>query len=84
MIRYEIYLQLVKMTSARGIPLHMDGARLFNAAVYLQMPASAIVKDFASCSFCLSKNLGGPIGSMLVGSAEFIRKLVVFQVYRIC
>ncbi|KAJ9574649.1 hypothetical protein L9F63_008181, partial [Diploptera punctata] len=57
-----------------NIPLHMDGARLFNAAVYLNIPASRIIRDFASATFCISKGLGAPIGSILVGDKEFIRK----------
>jgi len=54
----------------------MDGARMFNAAVYLKVPASRIVRDFASASFCISKGLGAPVGAILVGDKEFIRKQV--------
>jgi len=54
----------------------MDGARLFNAAVYLKVPASRIVRDFASATFCISKGLGAPVGAILVGDKEFIRKQV--------
>ena len=54
------------------IPLHMDGARIFNAAVYLETPASELVKDADSVSFCLSKGLGCPVGSLLCGSNEFV------------
>ena len=56
------------------LPLHVDGARIFNAAVYLETPVSELVKDADSVSFCLSKGLSCPIGSMLCGSAEFIRR----------
>ncbi|XP_021938672.1 probable low-specificity L-threonine aldolase 2 [Zootermopsis nevadensis] len=56
------------------IPLHMDGARLFNAAVYLKVPASRIVRDFASATFCISKGLGAPVGAILTGDKQFIRK----------
>jgi threonine aldolase len=52
----------------------MDGARLFNAAVYLKVPASRIVRDFASATFCISKGLGAPVGAILAGDKEFIRK----------
>lgn len=55
-----------------GIPLHIDGARIFNAAVYLETPVSELVKDADSVSFCLSKGLSCPIGSMLCGSTNFI------------
>lgn len=52
--------------------MHMDGARIFNAADYLNVPVSRIVRDFDSVTFCLSKGLCAPIGSILVGSKEFI------------
>ncbi|XP_071515663.1 uncharacterized protein [Panulirus ornatus] len=55
-----------------GLPIHMDGARLFNAAAALQVPASRIVRDCASVSVCLSKGLGAPIGSVVAGSKDFI------------
>ena len=56
------------------IPLHLDGARIFNAAVYLETPVSELVKDADSVSFCLSKGLSCPIGSVLCGSHEFIER----------
>ncbi len=56
------------------LPLHVDGARIFNAAVYLETPVSELVKDADSVSFCLSKGLSCPIGSMLCGSADFINR----------
>lgn len=56
------------------IPIHMDGARLFNAAVYLKVSASRIVRDFASVAFCISKGLGAPVGAILAGDRDFIRK----------
>ena len=54
------------------IPLHLDGARIFNAAVYLEAPVSELVEEADSISFCLSKGLSAPIGSVLCGSNEFI------------
>ena len=54
------------------IPLHVDGARLFNAAVYLETPASELVKEADTVTFCLSKGLSAPIGSLLCGTAEAI------------
>jgi threonine aldolase len=54
------------------VPLHMDGARIFNAAVYLETPAAELVKEADSVSFCLSKGLSCPIGSLVCGSNEFI------------
>ena len=59
---------------ANGIPVHTDGARLFNAATALGVDASEIAKYTDSVMFCLSKGLCAPVGSMLAGSAEFIDK----------
>jgi threonine aldolase len=58
----------------RGLALHLDGARLFNAAVAGGMPAREIARHFDSVSVCLSKGLGAPVGSVLVGSAGLIDK----------
>jgi threonine aldolase len=55
-----------------GIDLHVDGARVFNAAVALGLPPAELVRRADSVQFCLSKGLSAPIGSMLCGSAEFI------------
>jgi threonine aldolase len=55
-----------------AIPLHMDGARIFQAAVHLGVSVSEIVQHVDSVMFCLSKDLGAPMGSALVGTAEFI------------
>jgi threonine aldolase len=56
----------------RGIPVHLDGARVFNAAVALKLPVYEVTQKFDSVMFCLSKGLGAPVGSMLVGSRSFI------------
>ena len=56
------------------IPLHIDGARLFNAAVALETPPAELVKDADTVTFCLSKGLGCPAGSLLVGDHETIYK----------
>uniref|UniRef100_A0A2S2QXR1 Low specificity L-threonine aldolase n=1 Tax=Sipha flava TaxID=143950 RepID=A0A2S2QXR1_9HEMI len=66
--------KLGKFLKERNIPLHLDGARVFNAAVSLGVPVSRIVKHCDSVTFCLSKGLGAPIGSVLVGSNTFIEK----------
>ena len=55
-----------------GLPVHLDGARIFNAATTLGRPVAEITKKFDSVMFCLSKGLGAPVGSMLVGSRAFI------------
>jgi threonine aldolase len=59
---------------AAGLPVHLDGARIFNAAVTLGKCVAEITSKFDSVMFCLSKGLGAPVGSMLVGSTEFIDK----------
>jgi threonine aldolase len=58
----------------RGLILHLDGARLFNAAVALGVPAEAIARHADSVTFCLSKGLGAPVGSLLCGSRDFITR----------
>eukprot|EP00026_Physarum_polycephalum_P011297 Phypoly_transcript_11505.p1 GENE.Phypoly_transcript_11505~~Phypoly_transcript_11505.p1 ORF type:complete len:358 (+),score=61.01 Phypoly_transcript_11505:126-1199(+) len=60
--------------SQGGLKLHMDGARIFNASVHLHEPVSSMVKNVDSISVCLSKGLAAPVGSVLVGSNEFIAK----------
>jgi len=59
---------------AAGIPVHLDGARIFNAATALGKSVADITRKFDSVMFCLSKALGAPVGSMLVGSKDFIEK----------
>lgn len=59
---------------AHKLALHLDGARLFNAAIGAGVPARAIAQHFDSVSVCLSKGLGAPVGSVLVGSAALIDK----------
>jgi threonine aldolase len=58
----------------RGLATHLDGARLFNAAVKLGVPARQIAQHFDSVSVCFSKGLGAPVGSALVGSKDLIRQ----------
>jgi threonine aldolase len=59
---------------AQGIRVHLDGARVFNAAVYLKAQVADITRKFDSVQFCVSKGLGAPVGSLIVGSREFIEK----------
>ena len=56
------------------IPLHIDGARIFNASVKLETPALDLVKDADSVTFCLSKGLSVPLGSVICGGFEFIEE----------
>jgi threonine aldolase len=57
----------------RNLPVHLDGARIFNAATYLGAPVAEITRAFDSVMFCLSKGLGAPVGSMLTGSRDLIQ-----------
>lgn len=65
---------IFKISRKHSIPIHLDGARLFNAAAYLKTDAKEITKYCDSVMFCLSKGLCAPIGSMLAGSKDFIEK----------
>jgi threonine aldolase len=71
-----IPLQYMKELSSfahkKNIPIHLDGARIFNAAASLGVDASSIGAEVDSIMFCLSKGLCAPIGSMLAGSSEFV------------
>ncbi len=62
-----------------GVPVHVDGARVFNAAVALGVPASAIAANGESVGFCISKGLSAPVGSVLCGSAAFIARARAFR-----
>ena len=62
-----------------GLPVHLDGARIFNAAVALGRSVAELTCKFDSVMFCLSKGLGAPVGSMLVGSRDFVEKAHVYR-----
>ena len=64
----------LEMARQNGISIHLDGARLFNASVALNISASELTKEADSVNFCLSKGLGAPVGSMLCGSTTFIER----------
>lgn len=67
------YLKEVRdLADAYKLPIHMDGARIFNAAIALGVPAAEIVAYADSLQFCLSKNLAAPIGSIVVGERAFV------------
>ncbi|WRH91287.1 low-specificity L-threonine aldolase [Pseudomonas fluorescens] len=63
-----------RFTQDKGLQLHLDGARLYNAAVKLGVDAREITQYFDSVSVCLSKGLGAPVGSVLCGSEQLIGK----------
>jgi len=62
-----------------SLPVHLDGARIFNASVALGRSVSELTQKFDSVMFCLSKGLGAPVGSLLVGSGEFIERARNFR-----
>jgi threonine aldolase len=63
----------------RKLPLHLDGARIFNAATALKTDVKTLTRGFDTVMFCLSKGLGAPVGSMLVGSAELMARARLFR-----
>ncbi len=66
--------EVAEAAHRRGLPLHLDGARIFNAALALETSAKEIASSADTVSFCLSKGLGCPIGSLLCGSEEFVQR----------
>ena len=62
-----------------GLKVHLDGARVFNASVALNTPVSEIARDVDSVMFCLSKGLGAPVGSMVLGSNAFVEKARIYR-----
>ncbi len=71
--------QICDGAHALGLPVHLDGARIFNAGVALGKPVAALTRKFDSVMFCLSKGLGAPVGSMLASSREFIEEARVVR-----
>lgn len=70
-----VYLQAaLELAARRGLATHLDGARVFNAAVKLGMDVKDLCRGFDSVSVCLSKGLGAPAGTVLVGGGEFIAR----------
>lgn len=65
---------VAEVAHRHGIPVHLDGARVFNAAVALGVDVKEITKHVDSVTFCLSKGLSAPVGSVVCGSAEFIER----------
>eukprot|EP00891_Asterochloris_glomerata_P009965 jgi/Astpho2/9965/e_gw1.00153.21.1_t len=70
------YMDTVKQwADAKGVPIHLDGARIFNAAAYLGVPVKEIAARVTTVQFCLSKGLGAPVGSIVAGPKDFIAKV---------
>lgn len=65
---------LTSLAHEHGLAVHLDGARIFNAAIALGVPVRELVKSVDSVMFCLSKGLSAPVGSLLVGSQAFIKR----------
>jgi len=70
----EVYEEIWCGARDAGIPIHLDGARVFNAATALNIPVAELTSGFSSVMFCLSKGLCAPVGSILVGARKFIER----------
>lgn len=70
---------ICEQAHALGLPVHMDGARIFNAAVALKISVAGLTRDCDSVMFTLSKGLGAPAGSLLLGSKDFIKEARVWR-----
>ena len=68
----EYTAEVTELAQRNGLKVHLDGARIFNAAVALGIPVSKLTEQVDSVSFCLSKGLSAPVGSLLCGRREFI------------
>ncbi|WP_139320863.1 GntG family PLP-dependent aldolase [Saccharomonospora sp. CUA-673] len=68
------HAQLVAAARASGLGVHLDGARLWNAAAELDLPPAALTVGVDSVSACLSKGLGAPVGSVVAGTEEFVER----------
>jgi threonine aldolase len=65
---------ILEVARRHGLPAYLDGARIFNAAVALGVPAATLAAGFDALTFSLSKGLGAPVGSLLCGGKDFIRE----------
>jgi threonine aldolase len=77
--RLEALREIWAGAKERKLPVHLDGARIFNASVALGVDVRELTAGFDTVMFCLSKGLGAPVGSMLVGSAEQIARARIFR-----
>ncbi len=68
----EYFAEVAAIARSHGLPIHLDGARLFNAAVALGRPVTDWTRHVTSVQLCLSKGLGAPVGSVIVGPKDFI------------
>jgi threonine aldolase len=75
----EVFEEIWEGAREAKLPVHLDGARIFNAATALGIDVATLTRGFDTVMFCLSKGLGAPVGSMLVGSREVIDRARVFR-----
>jgi threonine aldolase len=68
-----------KIADEKGFKIHLDGARVFNAAAYLGVPVSDLTSNVDSVTFCLSKGLRAPVGSVLCGNSDFIDEARIWR-----
>jgi len=73
-IPLEVTEEICQLAHQRNIQVHLDGARIFNAAIALNIKPALLAKNVDSVMFCLSKGLSAPVGSILAGSKEFIQR----------
>jgi threonine aldolase len=71
--------EVCNLAHTHGLKIHLDGARIFNAAVALGIPASTLASNVDSVALCLSKGLGAPVGSLLCGSKGFVVRARKFR-----
>ncbi|MGB7556830.1 MAG: GntG family PLP-dependent aldolase [Candidatus Korobacteraceae bacterium] len=74
-----IFDEVCDNVHAGGLPVHLDGARVFNAAVALGIPVAKLTVKADTVMFCLSKGLGAPVGSLLVGSADLMDRGRIYR-----
>jgi threonine aldolase len=70
----EVIREISSLARERGLAMHLDGARLLNACIASGIPAPEYTQYFDSCTLCLSKGLGAPVGSVIAASADFIQR----------
>jgi threonine aldolase len=75
----EVFVEICDNSHNAGLPVHLDGARIFNAAVALGIDVAKLTAKADTVMFCLSKGLGAPVGSLLVGTAEMIDRGRIYR-----
>ena len=75
----EVFNEICDQAHGIGLPVHLDGARVFNAAVALGVPVEQLTSKADTVMFCLSKGLGAPVGSLLVGAADSIDRGCIYR-----